>query len=136
MASFNKVNLIGNLTRDPELRHTPQGKAVCDFTVAVNGIPRGGDIEIADFIPVTVWEKSAEACAKHLKKASLVHVDGRLKQDRWEKDGKKHSRLTVVASSVTFLGGTKKAGETAQATEPPSPEPEEEEVPEEEEIPS
>ena len=123
MASFNRLFLIGNLTRDPELRFTPESnKAVASLTVAVNG--RNGDAakSHANFVRVTVWEKQAEACAAHLKKGSQVHVDGRLRQERWEKDGKKLSRLTVVANSVTFLGKKSEqvapAGDAAVVAEP------------------
>jgi len=112
MASFNKALLIGNLTRDPELRSTPQGKAVCEFTLAVNRPPRPDGEKGVDFFPVTVWEKQAEACAKHLKKGSLVHVEGHLRHERWEAEGgEKRSRLAIVANSVSFLGRKKEASE-------------------------
>lgn len=108
MASFNRVLLIGNLTRDPELRHTPQGKAVCEFTLAVNGMSRPEGEKNVDYFPITAWEKRAEVCSKHLRKGSLIHVEGRLKQERWESEGEHRSRLSVVATSVTFLpSGTK-----------------------------
>ena len=120
MASYNRALLIGNLTRDPELRHTPQGKAVCEFTLAVDGVPRSEGEKSADYIPITVWEKRAEACAKHLRKGSLVHVEARLKQERWEAEGgEKRSRLSLVANSVTFLSGEKK-GETGEPAEVPT----------------
>ncbi len=129
MRSYNLALLIGNLTRDPELRSTPDGKAVCEFTVAVNGIPRPGGESRADFIPVVAWEKLAEACAKHLKKGSLVHVEARLRQERWEKEGKKLSRLTVVASSVNFLDRKKEAsGEPVAVAAGGSDEPAQEEA--------
>jgi single-strand DNA-binding protein len=118
MASYNRVFLIGNLTRDPELLHTPDGKPIGEFTVAVNGAPREDGESSADFIPITVWGKSGEACAKHLKKGSLVHVDGRIKHERWEKDGEKRSRLAIVANVVTFLSGTKKGDGVALQDEP------------------
>lgn len=110
MASFNRVLLIGNLARDPELRHTPQGKAVCEFTLAVDGSSQAGAEKKTHFIPVTAWEKTAEACAKHLAKGSLVHVEGRLQQERWEQEGENRSRLGVVAHSVNFLRTKTKEG--------------------------
>jgi single-strand DNA-binding protein len=103
MVSFNRVNLIGNLTRDPELRFTPQDKAVCEFVMAVDGTSRADGEKTAGFFPITVWEKQAEACAKHLGKGSLVHVEGRLTQDRWEAEGENRSRITVTAHLVNFL---------------------------------
>jgi len=103
MVSFNRVLLMGNLTRDPELRRTPQGKAVCQFTLAVEErAPQEGKKGV-DFFPITVWEKQAEACAAHLGKGSLVHVEGRLNQERWESEGENRSRVSVTAHSVTFL---------------------------------
>jgi single-strand DNA-binding protein len=130
MSSFNRVLLIGNLTRDPELRHTPQGKAVCEFTLAVDGVPRSEGEKSADYFPITVWEKRAEACAKHLRKGSLVHVEARLKQERWEAEGgEKRSRLALVAHSVSFLhlGTKEESGEpvgvpSGTSAEPGAPE--------------
>lgn len=114
MASYNRVNLIGNLTRDPELRSTPQGKAVCEFVMAVDGVSRGDGQKNTGFFPITVWEKQAEACAKHLRKGSLVHVEGRLHQERWEHEGENRSRITVTAHVVNFLR-TKAKEEGAEA---------------------
>ncbi len=125
MASFNRVLLIGNLTRDPELRHTPQGKAVCEFTLAVDEIGE----KKPSFFPVTVWEKQAEACAKHLGKGSLVHVEGRLTQERWESEGENRSRISVTAHSVNFLR-TKAKEEGAEAVAVPSDTPGESGAPE------
>lgn len=104
MVSFNRLYLIGNLARDPEIRYTPQGKAVCELVVAVDAPSRAEGEKSASFFPVTVWEKQAEACAKHLRKGAPVHVEGRLNQERWEQDGESRSRITVTAHSVQFLG--------------------------------
>jgi single-strand DNA-binding protein len=109
MASFNRFLAIGNVTRDPELRYTPQGAAVASFTIAVDGVRDDKGERRTDFFPVTVWEKQAEACAKHLQKGALVHVEGHLRQDRWEAEGEKRSRLEVIGDRVTFLGGIRKA---------------------------
>ncbi len=100
---MNNVMLIGNLARDPALKHTTGGKAVTRLTVAVN---RGWDKDKgADFIDVTVWEKQAEACANYLSKGSKVGVNGRLQVRSYEKDGEKKWITDVVAREVEFLGG-------------------------------
>lgn len=141
MASFNQVVLVGNLTRDPELRRTPvEGKAVCGFTLAVDSGARKEDAPPADFIPVTVWDKAAEACAAHLRKGAAVLVSGRLKSEKWEKDGQKRSRLGVIARSVKFLSAPRKDAPTRAPAAPSDSIPEdgaeihpgeEEDVPEE-----
>jgi single-strand DNA-binding protein len=108
MASYNKVILIGNLTRDPELRYTPSGSAVCDIGLAVNRrfLVAGQEKEEACFIDIVVWAKQAESCGKYLQKGSPVLIEGHLKNDNWEdKDGKKKTRMRVVAERVQFLGG-------------------------------
>jgi single-strand DNA-binding protein len=109
MAGFNKVILMGNLTRDPELRYTPSGTAVADLGIAVN-TPRGRGPDRKDdtlFVDVTVWDRQAENCSEYLAKGRPVMVEGRLKMDTWEdrETGKRRSRLTVVAQTVQFLGG-------------------------------
>lgn len=109
MPGFSQVTLLGHLTRDPELRYTPEGAAVCGLSVAVNHRFTRKDGEKAEsvaFVDVSVWNRQAEACAEFLKKGRLVLVSGRLSQDRWEdpKTGQKRSRLQVVAASVQFLG--------------------------------
>jgi single-strand DNA-binding protein len=123
MASMNQVLLVGNLTRDPEIRRTAgEGKAVCTFTLAVDNGSKKEGAPTAEFIPVTVWEKSAEACAEHLMKGSSVLVAGRLKVEKWEAEGKKRSRLAVVARTVQFLGRTKeKRGAATGASPAPVP---------------
>jgi single-strand DNA-binding protein len=107
MPALNKVYLMGNLTRTPELRHTPGGAAICEFGLAVNrrfisnGIPKDETI----FVEINVWQKQAEICHRRLQKGSLVMIEGRLRTDQWEdrETGKKKSRVLVVAEKVHFL---------------------------------
>src|SRR5262245_45388880 len=110
MASFNKVILLGNLTRDPELRYTPQGSAVCEFALALNYVytnkQTGQKVEEVSFIDIVAWGKTGEICAEYLKKGRQVMIEGRLKQDRWEaQDGKKMSKVRVRAENGE-LGGS------------------------------
>ncbi len=106
-ASFNKVMLMGNLTRDPELRYIPSGQAVTSFTVAVNRVynsKAGEKKEEVSFIRVVVWARLAENCNEYLKKGSPVFVEGRLQSRSWDApDGTKRSTIEVVAQSVQFL---------------------------------
>ncbi len=102
---MNHVILIGRLTRDPELRYTPNGVAVANFTLAVDRpfTNQAGERE-ADFIPVVVWQKLAETCANHLHKGRLVAVDGRLQIRSYEtQDGQRRRVAEVIAASVQFL---------------------------------
>lgn len=103
---FNRVILIGNLTRDPEVRYTPQGTSVCNFGIAVNRKFKQGDEtkEEVTFINIVVFGKQADTCGQYLNKGSSVLVEGRLKENRWEtEEGQKRSRHEVVAQSVRFL---------------------------------
>ncbi|MDQ7794126.1 MAG: single-stranded DNA-binding protein [bacterium] len=114
---LNRVVLIGRLTRDPELRYTPQGVQVCSFDLAVDR-PRVGDEgkKEVDFIPVITWRKLAEACNAHLGKGRLVAVDGRLQIRSYEiRDGGKRRVAEVIAQDVRFLG--KPAPSPAQSPE-------------------
>ncbi len=107
---LNRVILIGRLTRDPELRYTPNGTAVASFTVAIN---RKYNKEETDFIPIVVWAKLAELCANYLGKGRLVAVEGRLQVRTYEaKDGQKRWVTEVIAEDVRFLdkGGTSSGG--------------------------
>ena len=106
MASFNKVMLMGNLTRDPELRYTPNGAAVTSFGLAVNRKFKQGDEWKEDvcFVDITVWGKQGENCAEYLSKGRPAFVEGRLQYSTWESDGQKKSKLEVVANTVQFLG--------------------------------
>src|SRR5574337_1194668 len=103
MASHNSVTLMGNLTRDPELRHTPNGMSVASFGLAINRQTRGG--EEVTFVDITVWDKQAETAAQFLKKGRLVLIEGRLRQEKWEdkNGGGTRSKLVIVAERVTFL---------------------------------
>ncbi len=107
-ASLNKVFVMGNLTRDPELRYVPSGAAVANFTVAVNRIYKdktGAKKEDASFIRVVVWGKIAEVCGEYLTKGRPVLVEGRLQSRSWEgQDGQKRSTVEIVADSVQFIG--------------------------------
>lgn len=106
MVNFNKVILIGNLTRDPELRYNPSGKAVANLSIAVNRRSGKGDDNRDDvsFFDVVVWEKQAENCSQYLSKGRAVLVEGRLQQRRWETDdGQKRSKVEIVATNVQFM---------------------------------
>lgn len=128
-ASLNRVFLIGNLTRDPELRYLPSGQAVTTFTVAVNRVynsQTGEKKEDTSFIRVVVWARRAEVCNEYLKKGSSVFVEGRLQSRSWEaQDGTKRSSIEVVANNVQFLtrsGRGVAAQETIQLPEESLPE--------------
>src|SRR5688572_5970876 len=134
MASLNRVLLIGNLTRDPELKYTPQGTAVCDFAIALNEKFKAKDgswQEKVHYIDIAAWGRTAEVCGEYLKKGRPVFVEGRLSQDRWEQDGQKRSKIRVTADRVQFLGtpggggGGPRAGapEAAEAPSEALPEP-------------
>ncbi|MCC7476346.1 MAG: single-stranded DNA-binding protein [Pirellulales bacterium] len=112
MASFNRVILVGNLTRDPELRYIPSGTAVSDVTVAVNDRIKRNDqwVDEATFVDVTLWGRTAEIANEYLSKGSPVLIEGRLKLDRWEKDGQKHSRLRVTCERMQMLGSREGGG--------------------------
>jgi len=108
MASYNRVVLVGNLTRDIELRYIPSGQAVSDVTVAVNDRRKtaSGDwVEEATFVDVTLWGRNAEVASEYLGKGSPVLIEGRLKLDRWETDGQKRSKLRVICEKMQMLGG-------------------------------
>ena len=109
MANLNKVLLIGNLTRDPELRYIPSGTAVANFGLATNRVYTTQDGERKEevcFVDIVTWAKTAENCANYLSKGSPIFIEGRLQYDSWEtEDGQKRSKLRVVADRVQFLGG-------------------------------
>lgn len=110
MASFNKVLLMGNLTRDPELRYVPSGTAVATFTLAMNRVYKsqaGEKKEETSFVRVVVWGRRAEVCGEYLSKGSPAFVEGRLQSRNWEtQDGQKRSTIEVVADNVQFLRGS------------------------------
>jgi single-strand DNA-binding protein len=123
--SLNKVFLMGNLTRDPELKYTPQGTAVCDFAIAINEKFKAKDgswQEKVHYIDIQAWARQAETCGEYLKKGRPVFVEGRLQQDRWEQEGQKRSKIRVNALRVLFLGpgGGAPAGGAPEASEAPS----------------
>src|SRR5215216_3885019 len=106
MASFNRVILVGNLTRDPELRYIPSGTAVSEIGLAVNDRVKRGDqwVDETTFVDVTLWARTAEIANEYLSKGSSVLIEGRLKLDRWEKDGQKFSKLRVIGERMQMLG--------------------------------
>ena len=117
MASFNRVIIMGNLTRDIELRYTPSGKAVCDVGVAVNEKRKdasGNYVDETLFVDVTLWAGTAEIANEHLGKGSAVHIEGRLKLDTWETDGQKRSKLKIVGERVQFVGAKVAGGSSGQ----------------------
>ena len=150
MASFNKVILLGNLTRDPEVRYTPKGSAVCDLGIAVNRVytTDGGERrEEVTYVDVVLWARLAEIAGEYLKKGRPVFIEGRLQMDSWDdkQTGQKRTKLRVVGESMQLLGsrpsGTgaaEAAGEdrqpgSAKTSTPPKPSapaaPDEDEIP-------
>ena len=106
--SFNKIIVVGNLGRDPELRYTPQGSAVCSFSVATNEKRRdkAGDLQdVTTWFRVTLWNKQAENASKYLTKGSSVYIEGRLRIEEWtDRDGKTRSSLEINATDMQFIG--------------------------------
>jgi single-strand DNA-binding protein len=115
--SFNQVTLMGNLTRDPELRTTPNGQSVCSFSLALNRSYKNasGDWqEATDYIDIVAWGPLGERVAQYLTKGRPALVSGRIQSRSWEQDGQKRSKVEVIANDVTFLGGP--GGGSAPAT--------------------
>ena len=118
MANINRVVLVGNLTRDPELRHTPSGTAICKLRVAVNSRqkdPATGEWgEKPNYFDVTVWGNQGESCAQYLSKGRPVAIDGRLDWREWEdkQTGQKRQAVEIIADSVQFLGSRGEGGES------------------------
>lgn len=114
MASFNRVILVGNLTRDIELRYTPQGTAVTEIGLAVNDRVKRNDewVDETTFVDITLWGRTAEVANEYLSKGAPVLIEGRLKLDSWEdkSDGKKRYKLRVVGEKMQMLGGRKSGG--------------------------
>jgi single-strand DNA-binding protein len=119
MASYNRVLLMGNLTRNPEIRYTPSGTAVADLGLAINENFKnkaGETVEQTCFVDVVVWGRQAETSAEYLQKGSSVFVEGRLQLDQWEnQQGEKRSKLRVRADRVQFLGSPGKGTEFSAA---------------------
>ena len=116
MANVNRVVLVGNLTRDPELRHTPSGMAVCKLRIAVNTRQKdqatGQWGEKPNYFDVTVWGNQGESCAQFLSKGRPVAIDGRLDWREWDaQDGTKRQAVEIIADNVQFLGGRQDEGE-------------------------
>jgi single-strand DNA-binding protein len=108
MASFNRVILVGNLTRDVEVRYLPSGTPVADIGLAVNDRRKnqaGEWVEDTTFVDVTLWARTAEVAGEYLSKGSPILIEGRLKLDTWETEGQKRSKLKVVAERMQMLGG-------------------------------
>ena len=149
MASFNKVILLGNLTRDPEIRYTPKGSAVCDLGLAVNRqytLESGEKREEVTYVDVVLWARLAEIAAEYLKKGRPVFIEGRLQLDTWDdkQSGQKRSKLRVIGETMQLLGsrppsgsgGSETGGEerASRTTAPPkpaasAPEPDDDEIP-------
>ena len=144
MANLNKVLLLGNVTRDPEVRYTPKGSAVCDLGIAVNRAyttDSGEKREEVTFVDVTLWGRTAEVASEYLKKGRPVFIEGRLQMDTWDdkQTGQKRTRLRVVAENMQLLGGRPPGGggeptsESRQTSAPPkkpaASEPDEDEIP-------
>jgi single-strand DNA-binding protein len=124
MANLNRVLLIGNLTRDPEVRYTPKGTAVTEIGLAVNRIYSGEDGEKKEettFVDVTLWARQAEIAGQYLKKGRPVFIEGRLQLDTWDdkQTGQKRSRLRVVAENLQLLGSRQEGGESSGPSSPP-----------------
>ena len=126
MASFNKVILMGNLTRDVQVRYTPSGSAVAELGLAVNRDYKNGNGEkVAEttFVDVTVWGRTAEIAGEYLAKGRSVMIEGRLTTDQWEdkQSGQKRSKTKVVCENMTMIGGKGNGGQSqpqTQSTEP------------------
>ncbi|MBR4427658.1 MAG: single-stranded DNA-binding protein [Spirochaetales bacterium] len=109
---INVVVLVGRLTRDCELKSTPQGTSVCRFSIAVNRRKRTGDRweDEVSYFDVVLWGRSAETLNPYLQKGRQVSIEGELRQNRWEQDGKTNSKVEVVANNVQLLGGGNQGG--------------------------
>lgn len=119
MASLNKVLLIGNMTRDPELKYTPSGMAVCEFDIAVNR--RWKDKDETTFLSIEAWGKQGEFVKNYFKKGSAIFVEGRIKVDQWEaKDGTKRKRFAVVAENLSFVDSRSGGGAGGGSREKPA----------------
>ena len=121
MANLNKVLLLGNLTRDPELRYTPKGTAVGDMSIAINRVwndERGQRQEEATFVDITMWGRQAELAKQFLSKGRGVFIEGRLQMDMWEDKatGEKRSKLRVVAENLQFMPDTRNGNTTAPSS--------------------
>lgn len=124
MANFNKVLLMGNLTRDPEVRYTPKGTAIATIGLAVNRTwttEAGEKKEEVTFVDVEVWGRQAETIGQYMAKGKPIFIEGRLKLDQWDdkESGQKRSKLKVVCESFQFIGAPKGAGNSEVSDQPP-----------------
>lgn len=128
MANLNKVMLIGNLTRDPELRYTPKGTAVADISLAINRVwnnDQGQKQEETTFVDVTLWGRQAELAQQYLSKGRSAYIEGRLQMDTWDdkETGKKRSKLKVIGETLQFMPdgkGSSGGGASASGGQPAS----------------
>jgi single-strand DNA-binding protein len=119
MADLNKVMLIGNLTRDPEVKYTPKGTPVGDLGLAINTSYKTADGQVKEevcYVTVEVWGRQAENCKEYLAKGRSVFIEGRLQFEQWESNGEKKSRMKVRAERVQFLGGPGRSGSGSGAS--------------------
>jgi single-strand DNA-binding protein len=120
--SFNKIIIVGNLGREPELRYTPQGTAVCNFSVATNEKRRDKSGEMSDvttWFRVTLWRQQAENAAKYLTKGSPIYVEGRLRIEEWtDRDGNTRYTLDVQATDMQFIGGGSRSEDYSSSEAP------------------
>jgi single-strand DNA-binding protein len=126
MASFNKVILLGNLTRDPEVRYTPKGSAVCDLGLAVNRnytLDNGEKREEVTFVDVVLWARLAEIAGEYLKKGRPVFIEGRLQLDTWDdkQSGQKRSKLRVIGETMQLLGSRPGGGGGGESSDEERP---------------
>lgn len=118
MASYNRVVLVGNLTRDVELRYTPSGTAVTDIAIAVNERVKKNDqwTDEVNYFDITLWRRTAEIASEYLSKGSSILIEGRLKLDRWEQEGQKRSKIKIIGEKMQMLsarpggGGSQSSG--------------------------
>ena len=121
MSNFNKVILLGNLTRDPEVRFTREGAPVASFTLAINSNrsrQEGDSKDDVSYIDLVAFGKQADLVKNYLEKGAPLLVEGRLQQRRWEQEGQKRSKVEVVVQSITFMGGSKKSTQSGSSTFP------------------
>jgi single-strand DNA-binding protein len=125
MASYNRVILMGNLTRDPELKFLQSGTAVCDVGLALNNKFKKGEewVEEVTFVDVTLWGRTAEVAGEYLSKGSQALIEGHLKLDTWEQDGQKRSKLKVVGDKLMLVGSRQTVVDTTGQGEYSGPAP-------------
>lgn len=117
MADINRVNLVGRLTRDAQMKYTGGGMAICEFSLAINNRRKQGDdwVDEANFFDITVFGRQGEAIQRYLTKGKQVGIDGRLKQDRWQdkESGQNRSKISIIADNVMLLGGGEGGGSSS-----------------------